>query len=112
MALVYQRVAGLRRTILTTAVFAAALFSAGQAPGQTPDELAQGRQLFSEALDDEEHKRFAEALEKFQRVVKIKDTAATRYRIGMAYEGLGKLKEAIEAYNAAIRVGSAAGTPK
>src|SRR5687768_8244185 len=78
----------------------------GSAWAQTPDELAAGRQLFAEALDDEEHHRYEVALEKYQRVLRIRDTAATRYRIGLSLEGLGRNRQAIDSYGAAVRIGS------
>jgi hypothetical protein len=72
------------------------------ASAQTNDELTQGRQLFTEALDDEDHHRYAVALEKYQRVAKIKETAAVRFRMGNTLEALGKPTQAIDSYNAAV----------
>ncbi|WP_394833687.1 hypothetical protein LVJ94_44990 [Pendulispora rubella] len=70
------------------------------------DRLASARKLFAEGLKDEEKGNFAEALEKFRRVAKVRDTVPVRYRIASCLEGLGKLKEAMVAYQAAIDLGA------
>lgn len=80
------------------------------ARGQPSDDLAAGRQLFAEALDDEEHHRFAQALEKYKRVLRIRDTVAIRYRMGSTLEGLGKIGQAVDAYASAVQLGTASGT--
>lgn len=79
---------------------------AGGARAATPDEIAKGRQLFAEALNDEEHQRFAAALEKYKRVVAIRDTASVRYRMASTLEGLGRVVQALDAYSAAVRLGA------
>ncbi|WP_394844146.1 hypothetical protein LZC95_44720 [Pendulispora brunnea] len=68
--------------------------------------LASARKLFAEGLKDEEKGNFAAALEKFRRVAKVRDTVPVRYRIATCLEGLGKLKEAMVAYQAAIDLGA------
>lgn len=78
--------------------------------GQSTEELTAGRRLFGEALYDEEHGKFAAALEKYKRVQRIRDTVAVRFRLGATYEGLGKLTAALSAYKAAIALGTSAGT--
>jgi len=82
----------------------------GAAYAQKEDALASARKLFAQALRDEEKGNFADALEKFQRVANVKDTVPVRYRIGTCLEGLGRLKDALNAYQAAIDLG--AGDPK
>ena len=77
------------------------------AGAQSPDELAAARQVFAEALADEEHQRFGEALEKYKRVLQVRETASVRYRMGLTLEGLGRLNEAIDAHSAAVRLGGA-----
>jgi hypothetical protein len=91
--------------MVSAAVARPAYGQAGQL-GRGSDDLSAGRQLFAEALDDEEHHRYAAALEKYQRVLKVRDTASIRYRMGITYEGLGTIMSAIDAYNAAIRTAS------
>lgn len=100
-----------RRTIVTAAVMLAS-WGSGSAHAQTqsPADLAAGRQLFTEALADEEHGRFADAVTKYKRVLAVRDTPSIRYRIGSSLEHLGKLVQASESYAAATRVGNAGGT--
>ncbi|MDF2696496.1 MAG: hypothetical protein K0S65_4879 [Labilithrix sp.] len=94
------------RTLFASGLVVAGLVFDRGALAQSADELAAGRQLFAEALDDEEHHRFAEALEKYRRVLRIRDTAAIRYRMGSTLEGLGKIAQAVDAYTAAVRIGA------
>ncbi len=72
----------------------------------TAEDLATGRQLFTQALDDEDHKRFDAALEKYKRVLSIRETASVHYRMGATLEGLGRTNEAIAEYNTAVRLGN------
>jgi hypothetical protein len=65
-----------------------------------------GRQLFAEALDDEDHHRYAAALEKYRRVLEIRETASIHYRMGATLEGLGRVREALAEYGAAVRLGT------
>jgi hypothetical protein len=71
----------------------------------TPDPLVAARALFAEALQDEEAGRFAVALEKFERVRAVRDTASIEYRIASCHEGLGEPAEAYRAYDAAEALG-------
>ena len=68
------------------------------ASAQTEAELSAARQLFAEALGDEQAGRHAAALEKFQRVQAVRDTQAVRYRIATCLEALGQLRAALAAY--------------
>jgi hypothetical protein len=70
-----------------------------------PDPLAAARALFGEALLAEEAGRLAEALEKFERVRAVRDTASVEYRIGSCHEGLGEPALAFRAYLAAQALG-------
>jgi hypothetical protein len=82
--------------------------SRGQPPPSQPrseEELAAARKLFAEALNEEEARRFDAALEEFRRVRDVRDTAPVEYRIGTCLEGLGRLTEALSAYDAAVRLG-------
>jgi hypothetical protein len=67
---------------------------------QTPEELRSARELFQEAFKDEQEKRYPEALEKFQRVAKVKESASVRYRIATVLAGMGRLREARDLYRA------------
>jgi hypothetical protein len=73
--------------------------------GASESELAAARSLFAEALKDEEAKRFSEALDKFQRVRAVRDTAQVEYRIGSCYEGLGQAAPAYAAFREATVLG-------
>ena len=68
---------------------------------QTEAELTAARQLFAEALADEQAGRHGAALEKFQRVQAVRDTQAVRYRIATCLEALGQLRAALAAYTSA-----------
>lgn len=99
-----------RRGLLAATLLAGSLARAGSASAQPSGELAEGRQLFVEALADEGHGRFAAALEKYKRVQAIRDTVNVRYRIGASLEGLGKVARAVDAYAAAVKLGTENGT--
>lgn len=68
--------------------------------GPSEQDLNAARQLFQEAYADEQAGRFGEALEKFLKVAKVKESAAVRYRIGACLEGLKRLREARDTYRA------------
>src|SRR4051812_27489711 len=97
------------RTAMAIGLVAGSLASGGRAFAQAPADLAAGRQLFAEALSDEEHGRYAEALAKYKRVQLFRDTSNVRFRMGSSLEHLGKLVQAVDAYTAAVRIGSEAG---
>jgi hypothetical protein len=85
--------------------FLASILLASAASAQTPEDLAQARRLFTEALRDQEAGRYELALEKFERVQKVKDTAPIRYRIASCDESLGHLRKAAREYEGAIALG-------
>jgi hypothetical protein len=103
---------GRQRTLVACAFMMVCFVHPRISLGQpTPaDELATGRRLFAEALDDEDHRRFSAALDKYRRVLQIRDTTAIRYRMGISFEALGKITQAVEAYGAAVRLGTANAT--
>jgi hypothetical protein len=82
------------------AAIAAITASAPTALAQSPEELKQARELFQEAYKDEQEKRFDQALEKFKRVAKVRESAAVRYRIASVLESLNRLREARDAFRA------------
>lgn len=102
----------LARLTMTRGLVVGVLLCGAQARAQAPGpaDLAAGRQLFVEALADEEHGRFADALVKYKRVLVIRDTPNIRYRIGSSLEHMGKIVQALDAFAAAVRVGTASGT--
>lgn len=72
----------------------------GVAHAQTADELKAARELFQEAYKDEQEKRYEQALDKFQRVARVRESASVRYRIASVLESLGRLREARDAFRA------------
>ncbi len=74
--------------------------ASSRAFAQSPDELKAARELFQEAFKDEQDHRYAEALDKFQRVAKVKESASVRYRIATVLTELGRLREARDMYRA------------
>jgi hypothetical protein len=69
-----------------------------RAHAQSPDELKAARELFQEAYKDEQDKRFESALDKFQRVARVRESAAVRYRIAAVLEAMGRLADARDAF--------------
>jgi hypothetical protein len=60
--------------------------------------LSAARKRFADGLVDEQSGHYAVALEEFQRVQRVRDTQAVRYRIATCLEALGRLKQALAAY--------------
>ncbi len=94
---------GLAAASALVADVARAQGTAAQAPASTPATDAQlkaAREMFQDAYKDEQEKRYAQALDKFQRVAAVKESASVRYRIGSVLEQLGRLREARDAFRA------------
>ena len=89
------------------ALVAATLAVAPAARAQTDTELRAARELFQDAYRDEQDRRYPEALEKFQRVAKVKETGAVRYRIASVLADMGRLREARDLFRALARSGAA-----
>jgi len=94
------RASGKRSTLAAVAFAAAVGALAPPARAQSPEELQAARELFQEAFQDEQARRYTEALEKFERVAKVKESASVRYRIATVLVGLGRLREARNMYRA------------
>lgn len=88
------------RAALAVAVVAGLAAAPSTARAQSPEELKAARELFQEAYKDEQEKRFESALDKFQRVAKVRESAAVRYRIASVLESLGRLRDARDAFRA------------
>lgn len=84
--------------ILSFAALSTALGPPARA--QSPEELRAARELFQDAYKDEQDRRYAEALEKFQRVSRVRESASVRYRIASVLEALGRLRESRDAFRA------------
>jgi hypothetical protein len=79
---------------------------AGTGRAQTDDAVSAARRLFSEAVADEDARRYETALEKFRRVDAVKETANVLYRIASCLDALGRKAEALGAYDAVVRLGA------
>ena len=69
-------------------------------PAPTADELKAARELFQDAYRDEKERRYAPALEKFERVAAVKESASVRYRVATVLGSLGRLRESRDAFRA------------
>lgn len=87
-------------------LLACALCISAPARAQTAEELSRARALFGEALKDEQARSYTVALEKFERVRKVRDNAAVRYRIAACLESLGRLREARDLYATVVGEGA------
>ncbi len=96
----------MKSSALAGLVVACVVSLAVPAPAQTPDELNRARALFGEALKDEQARSYTVALEKFERVRKVRDNAAVRYRIAACLESLGRLREARELFATVVGEGA------
>lgn len=85
---------------LALALGTAATLTPRVAHAQSEEELKQARELFQEAYKDEQEKRYDQALEKFRRVARVKESASVRYRIASVLEAMRKYREAKDAYRA------------
>lgn len=91
---------------LALALAAAMALHATPCRAQSDDALASARHLFTEAVADQDAKRFEVALDKFRRVAAVKETANVRYRIASCLDALGRTAEALAAYDAVVRLGA------
>ena len=97
---------------LAVAMSAGGRGALAQTKAPSPEELKAAREMFQEAYKDEQEKRFAQALEKFQRVAAVKESASVRYRIGSVLEQLGRLREARDAFRALAASKPSLSTPE
>lgn len=68
------------------------------------DDVDDARKTFTAAYADERAGHFAEALEKFRVVQRVKDTTSVRYRIAACLDGLHKVQNARDGYLAVEEV--------
>jgi hypothetical protein len=111
-----RRAACLALTLALGAVAVPAVVSAQPAgepkPVQkepTKEELAAARALFDEALVLERDEKWSEALEKLERVGKVKMTPQVRFHIALCHENLGRLVDAINGFELAVQEARAVG---
>ncbi len=93
------------RTVALVVALAATLHAA-PCRAQTDDALAAARRLFTEAVADEQGRRYEVALDKFRRVLAVRETANVRYRVATCLEAMGHNAEAVASFEAAMRLGA------
>lgn len=91
------------RWTIANATLLAFLALSPRAHAQSESELRAARELFQDAYRDEQDRRYPEALEKFQRVARVKETGAVRYRIASVLADMGRLREARDIFRALAR---------
>lgn len=70
----------------------------------SPADLAAARRLFAAALDAEDHGRFKEALDTYQKVAAIAVSSPLYYHLGICHEALGELVEALNTFDLAAQL--------
>src|ERR1700750_421558 len=84
------------------AALAAAPARADSAPtAPSAADLKAARDLFIAAEKDEDAQRWADALDKLERVAAVKRTSGVRYHTALCEEHLGRLRAALEDYKGA-----------
>jgi tetratricopeptide (TPR) repeat protein len=96
--------------VLVMASFLVAGGWASDGLAASASDLAAAKRLFEAAEVDQNHMRWAEALEKLERVVAIKETAGVRFHIAVCQEKLGQLTKSLESYERARDLASSAGS--
>jgi hypothetical protein len=87
-----------RGALAALAIACAVVAAARPARAQPEADLKAARDLFQEAYKDEQEKRFKDALEKFLRVARVRESASVRYRIAAVLDSLGRLRESRDAF--------------
>jgi tetratricopeptide (TPR) repeat protein len=81
---------------------------ASPASASNSADLATAKRLFQEAEQDQRNSRWAEALDKLERVVAIKETPGVRFHIAVCQEKLGRLVKSLESYERARELATSA----
>lgn len=87
--------------LLAILVLTAALLAPGAASAQSPVDLERARRTFAEGEEAEAAGDCETAIERYEAVAAVKETAAVRLRIGRCQERLGRLLAALAAYRRA-----------
>ncbi len=92
----------MRGRFLTILVCALTLVAPrAMAAGPTDAQVQAARELFVAAEQDEDAKRWPEALEKMRRVAQVRLTAGVRYHVALCEENVGELLAALADYTVA-----------
>jgi len=89
------------RLACATVAFATLVLAPPAHAAPTEDDVRAARQLFSQAEQDEDAGRWQEALDKLNRVSKVKLTAGVSYHVALCEEHLGRLATALSTFRAA-----------
>lgn len=101
----------LRLALVSAALGASLLVSAVASADPTVKELAQAKDLFTKGRADELAAQYAQGLQKFEAVEKIKSRSAVVFHIAFCKEKLGRLLEAADDYDRAKAMAKAEGKP-
>ncbi|HEY8427524.1 MAG TPA: tetratricopeptide repeat protein [Sandaracinaceae bacterium] len=85
-----QRLAVRVALVVSLSVFATA------ARAQEPLDVNRARELFAEGVALIEAERWAEAAERFRRVLRVRSTPQVKFNLALALHGMGELAEAAE----------------
>jgi hypothetical protein len=99
------------RSWLLGGFFVLAIVPARVSAAPTAAQVQAARELFQAAEEDEDAKRWADALEKLRRVAAVKLTPGVRYHIALCEEALGQLVAALADYTVAENQARAENAP-
>jgi hypothetical protein len=86
------------------------MLGGGPVVAQTAREVETARELFAEAEQDQAAERWADALDKLERVATIKETAGVRFHLADCQERLGMLVKALRSFERSQQLASAEGS--
>ncbi len=86
-------------------VFVIGAFAATNAKAQDDDALRAALKVYAQGVMDEDSKRNEAALDEFLHVARVKETANVWFRIASCLDALGRIVEALNAYEKAVSLG-------
>jgi hypothetical protein len=92
--------ASVAKLLGVTVLAASATLSAPAAASPTDAELKAARDLFADAVKDEDAGRWSDALDKLHHVADVKLTSGVRYHLALCDEHLGHMVAALDAFTA------------
>jgi hypothetical protein len=88
------------RRFFTPLLLMAALLASADARAQSPADVALARELFREGAKFTEEKRWNDARLRFERALALKRSPLILYNLGVTYQNLGRLVDALEFFRA------------
>ncbi len=88
------------RRFFTPLLLMAVLLAAADARAQSPADVALARELFREGAKFTEEKRWNDARLRFERALALKRSPLILYNLGVTYQNLGRLVDALEFFRA------------